>query len=250
MKKGFTLTELLFVVAIVSILAGLGISKMSEITKNALITQAKSDVRNLINKESLYYAENYDYSSEFEDLELKNENKFSINLQTCDSRDGYKIFVSNISLEDTKVVYDSCNEKKGIYLSNLVSMSYYEAFNQNNADSAEEIFLTGSNNKIQAGSYDSLSKILGAESLEVSGDYQTEMLTNLEEVDSLYINNVNGMSVDLSFLNDIKINDEFKLRVKSVSEKASADSDICQNFSSLSVTDARDRALSYDTICN
>ncbi|KAB7889563.1 type IV pilin protein [Poseidonibacter ostreae] len=68
MKKGFTLVELLFVMAIISILAGIGISQMSGSTEAAYNTLMKGEVRTLVNLQSLYFAETGHYA-DLEDLE-------------------------------------------------------------------------------------------------------------------------------------------------------------------------------------
>ena len=49
-KKGFTLVELLFVMAIIAILAGIGLTQMSGSTDTATNTAAKAELRNLITK--------------------------------------------------------------------------------------------------------------------------------------------------------------------------------------------------------
>jgi len=50
MKKGFTLVELLFVMAIISILAGFAIANLNDSTRVASITSMKADIRNIVNK--------------------------------------------------------------------------------------------------------------------------------------------------------------------------------------------------------
>jgi len=49
MKKGFTLVELLFVMAIISILAGFAIAKLNDSTRVATINSMKLDLRNSLN---------------------------------------------------------------------------------------------------------------------------------------------------------------------------------------------------------
>lgn len=65
MKKGFTLVELLFVMAIISILAGIGISQMSGSTEAANKVVLKSDIRSAITAAQIQYANGgtYDGSS-------------------------------------------------------------------------------------------------------------------------------------------------------------------------------------------
>jgi prepilin-type N-terminal cleavage/methylation domain-containing protein len=74
MKKGFTLVELLFVMAIISILAGIGIYQMSGFTGTAEDVAAKSELRNVITEAQLYYANNTSYS----DFEPSNTDKITV----------------------------------------------------------------------------------------------------------------------------------------------------------------------------
>ncbi len=59
--KGFTLVELLVVVAIIGILAAIAIPQFSQYRKKAYDSTAKSDLRNLISAEEAYYADNQVY---------------------------------------------------------------------------------------------------------------------------------------------------------------------------------------------
>lgn len=61
LKKGFTLVELLFVMAVISIIIGIGISDMSQSTNVAKNTVAKADIRNGISEAQLHYAQNGTY---------------------------------------------------------------------------------------------------------------------------------------------------------------------------------------------
>ena len=61
MKKGFTLVELLFVMAIISILAGIGISQMSGSTDAAMKVAMKSDVRSAITAAQIEFSNNQSY---------------------------------------------------------------------------------------------------------------------------------------------------------------------------------------------
>ena len=61
--KGFTLVELLVVVAIIGILAAIAIPQFSAYRKKAYDSTAKSDLRNLVSAEEAYYADNQVYTS-------------------------------------------------------------------------------------------------------------------------------------------------------------------------------------------
>jgi len=61
-KKGFTLVELLFVMAIISILAGFAIANLNDSTRVATVTSMKSDVKNAITQIEQEYAATGVYS--------------------------------------------------------------------------------------------------------------------------------------------------------------------------------------------
>lgn len=63
-KKGFTLVEILFVLALISIVVGIGISQMSGATDAAQKTLAKSDVRAMILAQHIAFSEGATYGDE------------------------------------------------------------------------------------------------------------------------------------------------------------------------------------------
>ncbi len=60
-EKGFTLIEVLVVVAIIGILAAIAIPQYSAYRTNALNTAAYSDLRNAMTAEEAYYASNQEF---------------------------------------------------------------------------------------------------------------------------------------------------------------------------------------------
>jgi len=62
-RKGFTLIELLIVVVIIGILAAIAIPKFANTKEKAYIASMKSDLRNLINAEEAYFADNTTYGA-------------------------------------------------------------------------------------------------------------------------------------------------------------------------------------------
>ncbi|MDQ6987297.1 MAG: prepilin-type N-terminal cleavage/methylation domain-containing protein [Mariprofundaceae bacterium] len=60
-QKGFTLIELMIVVAIIGILAAIAIPQFSSYRERAFNSAAQSDLRNIMNGEEAYYADNEIY---------------------------------------------------------------------------------------------------------------------------------------------------------------------------------------------
>ena len=70
-RKGFTLIELLIVVVIIGILAAIAIPKFSKTREKAYYSAMKSDLKNLMAQQEIYYSDgNYTYASDPEDPDL------------------------------------------------------------------------------------------------------------------------------------------------------------------------------------
>ena len=61
-EKGFTLIELMIVIAIIGILAAIAIPQFSAYRKRAFNSSAQSDVRNLATAQEAYYVDNSRYA--------------------------------------------------------------------------------------------------------------------------------------------------------------------------------------------
>lgn len=68
-EKGFTLIELMIVVAIIGILAAIAIPQFSNYRKRAANVAAMSDAKNLATAQEMYYTDNNTYTSNISDLE-------------------------------------------------------------------------------------------------------------------------------------------------------------------------------------
>jgi prepilin-type N-terminal cleavage/methylation domain-containing protein len=127
-KKGFTLVELLFVMAIISILAGFAIANLKDSTKVATENSMKNDIKNAIAQQQTYFSANQAYdevSGYFEDstngvLEGDSGTKFTISKgngiysssETCaDGSLGFYVRISNSNNSiDKEISYDSCTD--------------------------------------------------------------------------------------------------------------------------------------------
>ena len=67
-NKGFTLIELLIVVVIIGILAAIAIPKFSATRERAYYAAMKSDLKNLASQQEIYYADNYAYTTDEDEL--------------------------------------------------------------------------------------------------------------------------------------------------------------------------------------
>lgn len=61
-EKGFTLVELMIVVAIIGILAAIAIPQFSAYRERGFISSMESDARNIATAQELYYSDNAEYA--------------------------------------------------------------------------------------------------------------------------------------------------------------------------------------------
>lgn len=67
-EKGFTLIELMIVIAIIGILAAIAIPQFAAYRKRGYNAAAKADAKNLATVEEQYYNDNYTYTTSLADL--------------------------------------------------------------------------------------------------------------------------------------------------------------------------------------
>lgn len=91
-QAGFTLTELLVVIVIIGILAGLTIPKYLKTTTRAKATEAKLMLKEVYNLQRAYYLENDVYGTNFDEIGFDQEK-----LKTEGGNARYKIEIAGIS---------------------------------------------------------------------------------------------------------------------------------------------------------
>ena len=83
--KGFTLIELMIVVAIIGILAAIAIPKFSATREKAYFAAMKSDVKNLASQQEIYYADNYTYTTSTTALAFTNSEGVTVTIAASSS---------------------------------------------------------------------------------------------------------------------------------------------------------------------
>ena len=86
-EKGFTLIELMIVVAIIGILAAIAIPQFSAYRKKAFNSAAESDLRNLMTAEEAYYADEQTYTTSQARLGNKTSENVTLTVDTASSSD-------------------------------------------------------------------------------------------------------------------------------------------------------------------
>ena len=142
LRQGFTLVELLFVMAIIAILAGFAIANLKGSSKTATVNSMKNDARNAIAVEQTYFAENQVYDSadcsaydstgnaydtgkcQGDDqaatgtpieISVSKGNEVVTSTKDCgDGTTGFTVDVTNNNINDS-VTYDSCTNGKIVY---------------------------------------------------------------------------------------------------------------------------------------
>lgn len=98
-NKGFTLIEILIVIAIIGILAAIAIPQYSKYRMGAFNASALSDIRNAATAQEAYYAENKVYAGSVDRLILKLDlvKTPNVNLIINGNESGYTIISYHIS---------------------------------------------------------------------------------------------------------------------------------------------------------
>lgn len=83
--KGFTLIELLIVVVIIGILAAIAIPRFANTKEQAFDAAAKSDLRNAMTAQEVYFAQNQTYATDPGDLDLTQSQGVTLDVDAADA---------------------------------------------------------------------------------------------------------------------------------------------------------------------
>jgi len=91
-SKGFTLIELMIVIAIIGILAAIAIPQFSAYRKRGYNSAAQSDLKNAITAQEAYFVDNQNYASSTSDLTSYGFNKtddVTVGITLSSNKDSY-----------------------------------------------------------------------------------------------------------------------------------------------------------------
>lgn len=88
-RRGFTFAELLVVLAVIGLLAGIGIPRYHALKSRAYVSSMKSDLGTLRVAQESYYAEHQVYSTDLSQLDFKSSSDVTISLGSSDPMAGW-----------------------------------------------------------------------------------------------------------------------------------------------------------------
>jgi len=103
-RQGFTLIELLIVVVIIGILAAIAIPKFSNTREKAYISAMKSDLKNLMSQQEIYYSDNYTYAGTTDALDFQASEGVTVEIETGNST-GYSATASHSGTDKICAVF-------------------------------------------------------------------------------------------------------------------------------------------------
>ena len=106
-KKGFTLIELMIVVAIIGILAAIAIPNFMAYQCKAKQSEAKGNLGNLRTMQEAYFAENDTYGNAIANIgfSTKGDNRYTVSITAADSQSYNAIATGNVDDDATVDVW-------------------------------------------------------------------------------------------------------------------------------------------------
>jgi prepilin-type N-terminal cleavage/methylation domain-containing protein len=89
-RPGFTFIELLIVMVVMGVLAGIGIPRIRNMKERSYQAMLRSDLGALRTAQEAYYAENLRYATDVSALEFRLSTNVSIDIQSADPLKGWR----------------------------------------------------------------------------------------------------------------------------------------------------------------
>src|SRR5687768_11778119 len=97
-RPGFTFIELLTVMIVIGLLAGIGVPRIRNMKERSYQATLRSDLGALRTAQEAYYAENQRYATEVADLELRLSSRVSVTIESSDPLRGWKAAARHVWL--------------------------------------------------------------------------------------------------------------------------------------------------------
>jgi prepilin-type N-terminal cleavage/methylation domain-containing protein len=89
-RRGFTFIELLIVMVVMSVLAGIGVPRIRSMKERSYQAMLRSDLGALRTAQEAYYAENLRYATDISALEFRLSTNVSIAIESTDPLKGWR----------------------------------------------------------------------------------------------------------------------------------------------------------------
>ena len=97
-RPGFTFIELLTVMIVIGLLAGIGVPRIRNMKERSYQATLRSDLGALRTAQEAYYAENQRYATNVTDLEVRLSSRVSVTIESSDPLRGWKAAARHVWL--------------------------------------------------------------------------------------------------------------------------------------------------------
>ena len=125
-RRGFTFTEVLIVMVIMGMLAGIGVPRIRKMKERSYQATLRSDLGNLRTAQEVYFAENHRYATDTVGLEFRASANVSIVIESSDVDRGWKATAMHAWLAEpcrTSVGADATGVESGLIVCSKLSES-------------------------------------------------------------------------------------------------------------------------------